>query len=74
MELFAFYGRILGQIGPMVLSGKPMHESIASYAKDHEVDLIVMGSRGLTGLKKKLLGSVSEGVSQNVPCEVIVVK
>ncbi len=49
-------------------------ELIVSYAKDHQVDLIVIGSRGLKGLKKKLLGSVSEEVSQKAPCQVLVVK
>lgn len=37
--------------------------SILKYAQDHAVDLIVMGTRGLGGVKGMLLGSVSRKVS-----------
>lgn len=49
-------------------------DSLVSYAKSHNVDLIVMGSRGLGGFKKLLLGSVASGVSQHSKCPVLIVK
>ena len=49
-------------------------ESLISYAESHNVDLIVMGSRGLGGFKKLLLGSVATGVSQHSKCPVLITK
>lgn len=41
---------------------------ILEYAKTHDVDLIVIGRRGLGGLASLLLGSVSQKVSHAAPC------
>ena len=41
---------------------------ILEYCKAHEVDLIVIGRRGLGGLASLLLGSVSQKVSHAAPC------
>jgi nucleotide-binding universal stress UspA family protein len=41
---------------------------ILDYCKAHEVDLIVMGHRGLGGLASLLIGSVSQKVSHAAPC------
>jgi nucleotide-binding universal stress UspA family protein len=41
---------------------------ILAYCKAHEVDLIVMGHRGLGGLASLLIGSVSQKVSHAAPC------
>ena len=49
-------------------------DSLVSYAESHDVDLIVMGSRGLGGFKKLLLGSVASGVSQHSKCPVLIIK
>jgi nucleotide-binding universal stress UspA family protein len=43
-------------------------------AKDLDVDLIVIGTRGLTGLKHVLLGSVAERTLRLAPCPVLAVK
>ncbi|MDE1838840.1 MAG: universal stress protein [Thaumarchaeota archaeon] len=47
---------------------------MVSYAKSHNIDLIVMGSRVLGGFKKLLLGRVASGVSQYSKCHVLIVK
>jgi hypothetical protein len=47
---------------------------IVQQAIKHEVDLIVVGSYGRTGLKKLLMGSVTERVIGGSPCPILVVK
>ncbi len=47
---------------------------ICEYAANHDVDLIVIGSHGRTGLKSVLLGSVSHAVANNAPCPVTIVR
>lgn len=47
---------------------------IVKYAEDKEIDLIVVGTRGRTGIKSMLLGSVASGVVTYAHCPVIVVK
>lgn len=47
---------------------------IIQYAKDHQIDLIVSGGRGLGAIKSWLLGSVSRKLLHYAPCSVMVVK
>ena len=49
-------------------------EEIIKAAHRFRADLIVMGSRGLTGVKRTLLGSVSSRVARHAPCSVLVVR
>lgn len=53
--------------------GHPV-DRIISTALDEKVDLIVMGSRGLGGFERLLLGSVSEGVLRHAHCPVLTVR
>jgi len=48
--------------------------AIVDYAERENVDLIVIGTRGRTGLKKMLLGSVASDVVTYAHCLVLVVK
>jgi nucleotide-binding universal stress UspA family protein len=57
-----------------VLMGVSITDELLSYAESHKVDLIVMGSRGLGGFKKMLLGSVASGVSQHSKSPVLIIK
>lgn len=57
-----------------VLKGVSITDELLSYADAYKVDLIVMGSRGLGGFKKLLLGSVASGISQHSKCPVLIVK
>lgn len=54
------------------MGGEP-HEFIVREAANHDVDLIVVGSHGRTGLSRLLHGSVSESVIGHAPCPVLVV-
>jgi nucleotide-binding universal stress UspA family protein len=47
---------------------------IVNYAEEEEIDLIVVGTRGRTGIKKLLLGSIANGLVTYAHCAVIVVK
>jgi len=49
-------------------------KEIVEYAEKHKMDLIITGSRGMTGFKKMLLGSVANGVVTYSHCPVLVVK
>ena len=49
------------------------HQPIVEEAKKKNVDLIVMGTRGMTGLKRVFLGSVAQKVIGYAPCPVMVV-
>jgi nucleotide-binding universal stress UspA family protein len=52
--------------------GHPV-EKIVDIAKEQVVGLIVLGTRGLSGWKRLLLGSVSDGVLSHAPCSVLLV-
>jgi nucleotide-binding universal stress UspA family protein len=56
-----------------VLDGDPAEE-IIRLAHIHHADLIVIGSRGLTGVKRVIEGSVSAQVVDEASCSVFVVK
>lgn len=47
---------------------------IVDTATEENVDLIVMGTRGLSGIKHVLLGSVAERTLRVAPCPVLTVK
>ncbi|MCG6553239.1 MAG: universal stress protein [Candidatus Magnetominusculus sp. LBB02] len=48
-------------------------EGIIEEAYDRKADLIIMGRRGMTGLKRVLMGSVTAKVIAYAPCKVLVV-
>jgi nucleotide-binding universal stress UspA family protein len=53
--------------------GKPFVE-IIRYAREEQIDLIVVGSHGRTGLAHMLMGSVAERVVRKAPCPVLTVR
>lgn len=56
-----------------IVSGEPAEE-IVRLANIYKADLIAIGCRGLTGLKRILEGSVSAEVVAEAPCSVLVVR
>jgi nucleotide-binding universal stress UspA family protein len=56
-----------------VVSGRPFLE-IIGYARDNDVDMIVIGTHGRSGLKHVLLGSVAEKVVRKAPCPVLSIR
>jgi nucleotide-binding universal stress UspA family protein len=70
-------GEVLQEMGVSYQSrceiGHPV-DTIVRVAEDQKADLIVLGSRGLGGFKRFLLGSVSDGVLHHAHCPVLIVR
>jgi len=56
-----------------IRSGDPAHQIIAS-AREHQAGLIVIATRGQTGLRRLILGSVARNVLLYAPCSVLIVR
>lgn len=53
--------------------GRPESAIVATASRDG-TDLVVVGHRGLSGVRRALLGSVSEHVTTHAPCSVLVAR
>lgn len=60
------------QVVRKLILGHPFVE-IVKYARDNEIDLIVMGTHGRGAIAHMLLGSVAEKVVRKAPCPVLTV-
>ncbi len=49
-------------------------ERLVAYAEGHDVDLVVMGTHGRRGIRRLMLGSVTEEVLRTAPCPVLTVR
>jgi nucleotide-binding universal stress UspA family protein len=58
----------------VIIATTSVVKEIVEYAEKKKVEMIVIGSRGMTGFKKLLLGSVASGVVTYSHCPVLVVK
>lgn len=56
-----------------VLWGVSPAAMIVQHAEKAELDLLVLGTHGATGLKRFLIGSVASGVARQAPCPVLLV-
>ncbi|HUI87017.1 MAG TPA: universal stress protein [Nitrososphaerales archaeon] len=62
------------QVKGEALESASVVEAVVDRATKDKVQLVVLGTRGMTGFKKMLLGSVSSGVVNHSPCPVLVVR
>ena len=60
-------------VSTKLMEGRPS-DKIIETAKEGNFDIIVMGSRGLGGIKEFFLGSVSDRVADEATCPVLIVK
>jgi nucleotide-binding universal stress UspA family protein len=68
------YGEASGvKVKEVLLEGHPSSE-IIDFAENNDIDLIVMGTLGKTGLDRFLMGSVAEKVVRNSKVPVMVVR
>ena len=58
----------------VILTGVAVYGEIIQYAGQENIDLIVIGTRGRSGIKKLLLGSTASGVVTYADCPVLVTK
>ena len=85
-ELRAFHEMVLSEalkkakklkaglkVSKKLLQGRAA-DKIVETAKEGGFDLIVIGSRGLGGIKGFFLGSISDRVADEAPCPVLIVK
>jgi nucleotide-binding universal stress UspA family protein len=56
-----------------LVTGDPA-TAIVELAREENVDLIVMGTHGRTGLRRLLMGSIAEAVVRTAPCPVLTYK
>ena len=61
------------QVSALVVEGSPAVE-IGDATREHDIDLVVIGSHGRTGMKRWLLGSVAENVGRYSSCPVWLVR
>ena len=58
----------------VILTGVAVYGEIIQHAEKESIDLIVIGTRGRSGVKKLLLGSTASGVVTYAHCPVLVTK
>jgi nucleotide-binding universal stress UspA family protein len=58
----------------VILTGIAVYGEIIQYADQENIDLIVIGTRGRSEVKKLLLGSTASGVVTYADCPVLVTK
>lgn len=58
----------------VALSGERPEHAISEYAREHDIDLIVVGTHGRSGLSHLIMGSVAEHIVRIAPCPVLVVR
>ncbi len=56
-----------------LLFGHPA-DAIVEFAQSHDIDLIVMGTHGRTGVARLLMGSIAESVVRRATCPVLTLK
>lgn len=64
-------GRLVPRMSITVLPGIP-YEKIVNFAEENNADIIMIGHRGLSNLKRFFLGSVAAKVVAHAPCSVYV--
>jgi len=56
-----------------IRSGDSAAHEVISHCNEHDIDVVILGTRGRTGIGRLLLGSVAERVVREAPCPVLTV-
>jgi nucleotide-binding universal stress UspA family protein len=74
---FSRYSTILAESGAkshfVVVHGDAA-QSILNYSREHNAEMILIGSHGHSAITRLLVGSTAEAVMRNAPCAVVVLK
>ena len=57
-----------------IVAKRSILNTVLEYVEEQKIDLIVVGTRGRSGIKKMLLGSIASGLVTYAPCPILVVK
>ena len=57
-----------------IVAKRSILNTVLEYVEEQKINLIVVGTRGRSGIKKMLLGSIASGLVTYAPCPVLVVK
>jgi nucleotide-binding universal stress UspA family protein len=57
-----------------LLEARSTLSALLEYAAEEKVDLIVVGTRGMSGIKRLIMGSISSGLVHSAECPVLVVR
>jgi nucleotide-binding universal stress UspA family protein len=58
----------------VIMNASSTAEGIINYASSRSIDLIVIGTKGMTGVQKFLMGSVTNKVTSHAHCSVLAVR
>ncbi len=61
------------EVEALIIQGKTPADGIVNFAAENDIDLIVIGTLGITGLNHILLGSVAENVVRHAKRPVLVI-
>jgi ubiquinone biosynthesis protein len=73
-ELHSYVDKLRAPARPLVRSGADPARVIVDAARDERIDVVVVGSVGMTGRKEFLLDNIPNRVSHNAPCTVVIVQ
>ena len=74
-ELAEYAADVVGtEARPLAAQGNDPARVMVEVAKEEDVDVIVVGSVGMSGRKEFLLENVPNRVSHNAPCTVVIVQ
>ena len=66
--------RIAGRVIETAVRTGPPAAEVARFAEERKADLVVVGTRGRTGLERAVLGSIAEAIVRHAPCAVLVAR
>lgn len=61
------------EVAATLATGSAWDQIVATARADPDIDLVIVGTRGRTGLARALIGSTAERVVRHAPCSVMVV-